>query len=170
MTTAYVALGSNLDNPAAQLRTALQALSRAPHCRLEVVSHAYSSAAVGPGEQPDYLNAMARVTTSLTPAQLLQTTQAIENKAGRVRKQRWGARTLDLDIILYGLQEIQTASLQIPHPRMNERNFVLYPLAEIGGEKMVLPCGGVLESLLVNCPQGDLVKTQLSLTSCKNFE
>ena len=170
MTTAYVALGSNLDNPAAQLRAALHELSAVPNCRLEAVSRAYSSAAVGPGEQPDYLNAVAKVTTSLTPAQLLQATQAIENKAGRVRKQRWGARTLDLDIILYGLQEIQTDSLQIPHPRMNERNFVLYPLAEIGGEQMVLPCGGVLGSLLANCPQGDLVKKQLSLTSCKKIE
>ena len=170
MTTAYVALGSNLDNPAAQLRTALHELSATPHCQLEAVSRAYSSAAVGPGEQPDYLNAVAKVTTSLTPSQLLQATQAIENKAGRIRKQRWGARTLDLDIILYGLQKVQTNKLQIPHPRMNERNFVLYPLAEIAGEQLVLPCGGVLESLLANCPRGDLMQTQVILTTRKDFE
>ncbi len=170
MTTAYIALGSNLGDPASQLNIALDELSTALHCQLEAVSSAYSSAAVGPGEQPDYLNAVAKVTTSLTPSQLLMAIQAIENKAGRVRTQRWGARTLDLDIILYGQQEIQTDSLQIPHPRMGERNFVLYPLAEIAGEQLVLPCGGVLGSLLANCPLGDLVQTQVSLTTCKDFE
>ncbi len=170
MTTAYIALGSNLGDPARQLGFALNELSTLPHCRLEAVSSAYSSAAVGPGEQADYLNAVAKVSTSLTPSQLLQAIQAIENKAGRVRTQRWGPRTLDLDIILYGQQEIQSDGLQVPHPRMSERNFVLYPLAEIAGEKMVLPCGGVLGSLLANCPLGDLVQTHRSLTTCRNFE
>jgi 2-amino-4-hydroxy-6-hydroxymethyldihydropteridine diphosphokinase len=163
MTSAYIALGSNLDNPAGQLRDGLDELSKLPHCQLDGVSSAYSSAAVGPGEQPDYLNAVAKLTTQLSPTQLLQATQAIENKQGRTREQRWGARTLDLDIVLYGEREIQTSDLQIPHPRMFERNFVLYPLAEIAGAHLVLPCGGVLESLLAKCPQGDLQQTQLSL-------
>ena len=165
MTTAYVALGSNLDDPAAQLRIALEQIHALPHCHIEGASSAYSSAAVGPGHQPDSLNAVVKLATSLAPAQLLEAIQAIERERGRIRTQRWGARTLDLDILLYGREEIFTENLQIPHPRMADRNFVLYPLAEIAGEQLMLPCGGVLGSLLANCPSGDLVRTQISLGS-----
>lgn len=163
MTSAYIALGSNLDDPASQLRRALSQLNCLPQCHIESLSCAYSSTAIGPGTQPDYLNAVVKLATSLSAPQLLDATQAIENSQGRVRKQHWGARTLDLDILLYGGEEIDTQNLQIPHPRMAERNFVLYPLAEIAGEKMMLPCGGVLGSLLASCPLGDLVRTQVSL-------
>lgn len=163
MTTTYIALGSNLNDPANQLRSALAALCALPDCLLEATSSAYRSAAVGPGEQPDYLNAVVKMTTSLRPAQLLATIQAIENDQGRTRNQRWQARTLDLDILLFGQQSIDTSALQVPHPRMAERNFVLYPLAEIAGEQLVLPSGGVLGTLLAQCPRGDLVRTQVSL-------
>ncbi|MBE9538987.1 MAG: 2-amino-4-hydroxy-6-hydroxymethyldihydropteridine diphosphokinase [Proteobacteria bacterium] len=163
MTSAYIALGSNLDNPASQLRRALRQLNCLHQCQIESLSGAYSSAAIGPGTQPDYLNAVVKLATALSAPQLLGATQTIENSQGRIRSQRWGPRTLDLDILLYGGEEIHTQSLQIPHPRMAERNFVLYPLAEIAGEKLILPCGGVLGSLLANCPLGDLVRTQVSL-------
>ena len=163
MSSAYIALGSNLSDPANQLRAAVRQLDTLPHCRVTGVSSAYRSAAVGPGEQPDYLNAVVELTTSLSPPQLLSATQAIEQSQGRVREQRWAARTLDLDILLYGCEEIDTQSLKIPHPRMAERNFVLYPLAEIAGKQLMLPSGGVLESLLADCPPDDLVRTQVQL-------
>lgn len=163
MTTAYIALGSNLNDPAIQLRTALERLAALPHTHIEAISSAYSSAAVGPGDQPDYLNAVVQLATSLNPGQLLKAIQVIENSQGRVRIQHWGARTLDLDILLYGREKVETETLTIPHPRMIERNFALYPLAEITGEQLVLPCGGVLGSLLANCPLGDLARTQIAL-------
>lgn len=163
MTAAYLALGSNLDDPASQLRAALEELAAAPHCRIGAVSSAYHSAAVGPGNQADYLNAVLKLTTSLTALELLSTTQTIETKRGRIRGERWAARTLDIDILLFGDEIIDTTTLQVPHPRMPERNFVLYPLAEIANQKMVLPSMGVLGSLLAKCPRGDLVKTNTSL-------
>jgi len=156
MTTAYIAMGSNLSNPSQQLQLALDALSSLPRCRIEKTSSHYRSEALGPGEQPDYLNAVVKLQTSLAPAQLLDALQTIENNQGRVRNQHWGARTLDLDILLYGQDKIDTQRLQVPHPRMNQRNFVLYPLAEIASDKLILPCGGVLGSLLEKCPRGDL--------------
>ena len=163
MTTVFIALGSNLDDPASQLRRAIKQLGTMAHCRIEAVSSAYSSVAVGPGSQPSYLNAVVKMTTCLTPLKLLEGTQTIEENQGRIRTQRWGPRTLDLDILLYGQENIQTQKLQIPHPRMAERNFVLYPLAEITGGKLKLPCGSVLESLLMTCPPGDLVHTEVAL-------
>ncbi|RLA61267.1 MAG: 2-amino-4-hydroxy-6-hydroxymethyldihydropteridine diphosphokinase [Gammaproteobacteria bacterium] len=169
MTTAYIALGSNLNDPAVQLRLALTRLSALPGCDIEAISSAYSSAAVGPGEQPDYLNAVVKLATSLSATGLLAATQVIEDRQGRVRSERWGARTLDIDILLYGHKKIDNIELQVPHPRMTERNFVLYPLAEITGEQLPLPCGGVLGTLLANCPKGDLARTQVSLTTSNNL-
>ena len=163
MTPAYLALGSNLDDPASQLHAALMELAALPYCHIDIVSSAYSSAAVGPGKQSDYLNAVLKLTTSLDALQLLSATQAIEIKRGRIRGERWAARTLDIDILLFGDAVINTRTLQVPHPRMTIRNFVLYPLAEIADEKMVLPSIGVLGSLLAKCPRGDLVKTNVSL-------
>lgn len=163
MTAAYLALGSNLGDPAGQLRAALAELAVLPNCQIDAVSSAYRSAAVGPGDQADYLNAVLKLTTSLDALQLLSTTQAIEIKRGRIRGERWAARTLDIDILLFGDEIINTPALQVPHPRMDERNFVLYPLAEIANQKMVLPSIGVLGSLLAKCPRGDLVKTNMSL-------
>jgi len=170
MTSVYLALGSNLGDPANQLQTALQHLATTDGCQLEAVSGAYASAAVGPGDQPDYLNAAVKLTTTLAPHELLQATRAIETQCGRVRAERWGARTLDIDILLYGEQKIDTQSLQIPHPRMADRNFVLYPLAEIAGEQLGLPSMGVLGSLLAKCPRGELIKTPLSLRDGQDYK
>jgi len=164
MTLVYLALGSNLDNPAEHLQTALEDISALPDSQVESISSIYQSPAVGPGEQPDYLNAVLGLSTTMSALQLLKAAQCIENKHGRVRKEHWGARTLDIDILLYGNDEIDTDDLQVPHPRMSQRNFVLYPLAEISDEQMLLPSMGVLESLLANCPRGQLAQTQISFT------
>ena len=163
MTPVYLALGSNLDDPAMQLHAALVEFAALPHCRIVAASSAYRSEAIGPGNQADYLNAVLMLNTSLSAVELLSATQAIETKRGRVRSERWAARTLDIDILLFGDEIINTTTLQVPHPRMAERNFVLYPLAEIANHKMVLPSMGVLGSLLAKCPRGDLVKTNVSL-------
>jgi 2-amino-4-hydroxy-6-hydroxymethyldihydropteridine diphosphokinase len=164
MTPAYVGLGSNLQQPLLQLRRALIAIAQLPSSQLVRVSSVYHSAAVGPGEQPDYLNAVLQLDTTLQPGELLAALQAIEQAQGRVRTIHWGARTLDLDILLYGDRQIATASLTIPHPELQRRNFVLYPLAEIAGPHLVLPDRTELVTLIARCPRGDLVKTRLRLT------
>ncbi len=156
MTQAYIALGSNLGNPRAQLVSALNTIEATPGCRILNCSKAYRSAAVGPGEQPDYLNAVLLLETSLTPLKLLDVLQEIETLQGRLRTEHWGARTLDLDILLYGGQAIDEARLQVPHPRMSERNFVLYPLLEVANPNLMLPNGKELGTLVADCPRGEL--------------
>lgn len=156
MTRCYIALGSNLGDPERQLTSALAELDTQPHCHLLKCSPYYHSTAVGPGEQPDYLNAVASLETSLEAEELLTALQIIENSHNRQRQQRWGARTLDLDILLYGQEQIDTATLTVPHPRMAERDFVLYPLFDIAPQ-LSLPCGTPLASLLARCPKQTLL-------------
>ncbi|MCB1701176.1 MAG: 2-amino-4-hydroxy-6-hydroxymethyldihydropteridine diphosphokinase [Halioglobus sp.] len=164
MIPVYIGLGSNLCEPIRQLRDAIVALDQLSASRLVQVSSAYRSAAVGPGEQPDYLNAVALLDTALEPQALLEALQGIEQAQGRERKVRWGARSLDLDILLYGDSIVSTGSLTIPHPEMRRRNFVLYPLAEISGLNLILPDGTELATLLSQCPRGNLANTGLRLT------
>ena len=159
MTPVYIALGSNLQEPARQLCLAVTAVSQLPDSHIERVSSTYRSAAVGPGAQPDYLNAVLRLGTRLGPLKLLDALQQIEQSQGRVRGERWGARTLDLDILLYGDSQIDSERLTIPHPAMRQRNFVLYPLAEIAERNLVLPDGTVLDTLVAQCSRDNLVKT-----------
>jgi 2-amino-4-hydroxy-6-hydroxymethyldihydropteridine diphosphokinase len=161
--TAYIGLGSNLLDPLAQLRRAVQAIAALPQSQLRRVSTAYRSAAVGPGEQPDYLNAVLQLDTDLEAPRLLAALQAIEHDQGRVRTVRWGPRSLDLDILLYGDARIDSPTLSIPHPAMRERNFVLHPLAAIAGPQLLLPDGEDLGTLLASCPRGELVDTGLRL-------
>ncbi len=149
--SAYVGLGSNLDNPQLQITRALEALAQLPGTRLDACSSLYRSAPMGPQDQADYLNAVVRLMTSLAPEDLLDELQAIEQVQGRVRVQHWGPRTLDLDILLYGDAVIQTERLQVPHPGIPERNFVLYPLAEIDSQ-LSIPGLGELQVLLEQCP------------------
>jgi 2-amino-4-hydroxy-6-hydroxymethyldihydropteridine diphosphokinase len=163
MIAAYIGLGSNLQKPIRQLRSAVAAIRQLPDSKIAGISSAYGSAALGPGEQPDYLNAVLRLNTDLAPETLLEKLQQIENSQGRVRTERWGARTLDLDILLYGDLQIATPTLTIPHAALPLRNFVLYPLVEISGPNLVLPDGSDLGTLLARCTQGDLVKTRLRL-------
>lgn len=163
MTASYIALGSNLQHPASQLRRAVAALAVFPDSHLVRVSGVYRSKAVGPGKQPDYLNAVALLETRLVPEALLERLQQQELDQGRTRGVRWGARTLDLDILLYGDLQRQSPSLTIPHPAMAERNFVLYPLAELCEPNFVLPDGTELDTLVRDCPLGDLSRTGLQL-------
>lgn len=152
MTTCYVALGSNLEDPLRQLRAATVALGQLPGTRLLAASRIVRSVAVGPGEQPDYLNAVARLDTRLAPMALLDYLQAIEARQGRIRTERWGARTLDLDLLLYGDESLDTERLTLPHPRMCERNFVLYPLRDVAEANLMLPDGRKLDTLIRACP------------------
>ena len=152
MTPCYVALGSNLGHPLTQLRAAVAALAQLPETQLQAVSSAYSSAAVGPGKQPDYLNAVARLNTHLSPIELLDALQGIEQQQGRIREERWAARTLDLDLLLYANLAMNTPRLILPHPRLTERNFVLYPLCDVADANLMLPDGRKLDTLVRACP------------------
>ncbi len=152
---AYIGLGSNLDNPQQQVRQALLELDDIPHTRVSAASAWYQSRAVGPGDQPDYFNGVAQLHTRLESHALLDALQAIENAHQRVRTLRWGARTLDLDLLLYGDQCISSERLQVPHPYLTQRNFVLYPLADIDPQ-LVLPTGEVLSELLANSSRDGL--------------
>lgn len=149
-TVAYIGLGSNLDNPRQQVEQALQELAQIPETSLVSASPWYQSRAVGPGEQQDYINGVAQLATGLAPHDLLDQLQAIENAHERVREIRWGPRTLDLDLLLYGSEIIDTERLQVPHPYLTQRNFVLYPLTDIAPQ-LILPCGDTLESLMAHC-------------------
>ena len=142
---AYIGLGSNLQHPAEQVRQAIRELASLPQTRCVNHSSLYLSDPVGPQDQPDYVKAVARLQTGLTPDLLLDALQALEQKHRRVRTgQRWGPRTLDLDLLLYGQQRIDSARLTVPHPRLVERAFVLYPLAELAQPELQIPGDGTL--------------------------
>ncbi len=128
---AFVALGSNLAAPEAQIREAFAALSYLPQTRLLAQSALYRTAPVGYADQPDFINAVALVETELTAHDLLQSLLSIERDFGRIRDFRNAPRTLDLDLLLYGDLMFHEAGLTLPHPRMHERAFVLLPLLEI---------------------------------------
>ncbi|WP_120513343.1 2-amino-4-hydroxy-6-hydroxymethyldihydropteridine diphosphokinase [Photobacterium salinisoli] len=148
MIRAYIAIGSNLNDPVNQAYQAMAALRQASEVSVIAESSLYCSTPMGPQDQPDYINAVVAVDTELTPLALLDLTQQIEQQHGRVRKaERWGPRTLDLDILLYGDLQHHCERLTIPHYGMKAREFVLYPLAEIAPE-LVLPDGTALTDLL----------------------
>ncbi|WP_232359202.1 2-amino-4-hydroxy-6-hydroxymethyldihydropteridine diphosphokinase [Paraneptunicella aestuarii] len=154
--SAFIGLGSNLEQPAEQLRSAIKDMSNIPETNVQLVSSFYLSRPMGPSDQPDYVNAVAELQTELDCHSLLHELQRIELQHGRVRKeQRWGARTLDLDILLYGDEVINEPDLIVPHYGMKSREFVLYPLAEISSE-LILPCGTVLKELLVQVPENGI--------------
>ncbi len=156
MVTAYIGLGSNLADPQARLRRAFAELAQLPQSQLLAQSSLYRSAPMGSQDQPDYLNAVAALETALSPLALLAGLQAVEAAHQRVRGERWGPRTLDLDLLLYADQTIDLPTLTVPHPGLYERNFVLYPLAEIASG-LVIPGLGVLGELLARCERGSLV-------------
>ncbi|CAH6636439.1 2-amino-4-hydroxy-6-hydroxymethyldihydropteridine diphosphokinase [Pseudocitrobacter vendiensis] len=156
MTLAYIAIGSNLASPLEQVNAALKALDDIPESHIITVSSFYRTPPLGPQDQPDYLNAAVALETSLAPEALLNHTQRIELQQGRVRKaERWGPRTLDLDIMLFGNQVINTERLTVPHYDMKNRGFMLWPLFEIA-PTWVFPDGETLHSRLTqlnaSCP------------------
>lgn len=151
MEAVYIGMGSNLAAPEQQLRQALAALAALPDSRWIGASALYSSESLLPG-QPRYTNAVAALATDLAPLALLDALQAIENDQGRERLERWGPRTLDLDILLFGERVIDEPRLKVPHYHMQARAFVLYPLAELVPTDFVLADGRALQALLDECP------------------
>lgn len=148
MTRVWLAIGSNLASPLQQVNAALDALAQIPDTRIAAVSAFYRTPPLGPQDQPDYLNAAVALETSLEPEALLDHTQRIELQQGRVRKdERWGPRTLDLDIMLFGDRVMNTPRLTVPHYDMKNRGFMLWPLFEIAPE-LIFPDGETLESVL----------------------
>ena len=142
--TAYLGLGANLQDPAAQVRRALDELASLPHSRLLARSPLYKSPPLGPADQPDYVNAVAALETTLEPLVLLKALRAIELRHGRQRDgTRWGPRTLDLDVLLYGDLLLDSPELTLPHPGLHERAFVLYPLYDVAPELEVPGRGSV---------------------------
>lgn len=151
----FIGLGSNLDQPANQLKQALKLLAQLPDTELLSHSSFYGSKPVGPQDQPDFINAVAQLNTTLSPEILLQQLQAIEQQQGRIKKRHWGERTIDLDILLFGQTEIDTPNLTIPHKEISQRDFVLKPLLELEPQ-LSLPNGTRLSSLLPLCPDNQL--------------
>ncbi len=147
----YIGMGSNLAAPDQQLRSAIEALAQLPGTTVAGVSAFYQSDSLLPG-QPRYTNAVAALDSRLAPLALLDALQAIENDQGRERLERWGPRTLDLDILLFGDQLIDEPRLKVPHYQMHLRAFVLYPLAELAPASLQLPNGQTLNDLLTACP------------------
>lgn len=139
---AWIGLGSNLDDPPARLEAALAAIDRLPRSRRVSTSPFYRTIPVGPADQPppdqpDFCNAVTAVDTGLAPLALLDALQAIEAAQGRRRTRRWGPRSLDLDILLYGDRYIDEPRLRVPHPRLHERAFVLVPLAAVAPDTTI---------------------------------
>ncbi len=147
MSLAYIALGANLGDPAATVNAAFAALDRLPHSRLLAKSALYRTAPVGIADQPEFVNAAARLETTLAPEALLDALLDIEQAFGRVRAERNGPRTLDLDILLYDELRLATPRLILPHPRLHLRAFVLQPLAELAPD-LALPGRGRLAAWL----------------------
>jgi len=155
--TAYIGLGSNLDDRAGHISAATKALAQLPDSSIHACAPWYQSIAIGPGEQRDYINTVVAVTTRLEPLSLLARLHAIEAGRGRIRKLRWGPRSLDLDLLLYGDRVIQNSELTVPHPRLTERNFVIYPLADIA-PSLILPTGVSLKELLAKTTSAGIVR------------
>ncbi|NQY62934.1 MAG: 2-amino-4-hydroxy-6-hydroxymethyldihydropteridine diphosphokinase [Alteromonadaceae bacterium] len=156
MITAYIGLGSNLSDPVMQIHQAITAVQDIDDSNVTCVSSIYFSRPMGPQDQPDYINAVLAMETNLSALALLDSLQAIENKAGRVRKDnRWGARILDLDILLFGNEVINSQRLIVPHYGLKQREFVLLPLAEIAHD-LILPDGDKVLSLSQNIDKNGL--------------
>ena len=155
--TAYVGLGSNLDDPTAQIARAIDALDALPDTRLRAVSSFYRNPPMGPQDQPDYVNAVVAIDTGLAPRDLLSAMQAIERMQGRDRSaQRWGPRTIDLDLLVYGDEVLSEDHLNVPHPGIAERAFVLVPLAEIAPQ-LTIPALPPLLTLLAAVDRASVV-------------
>ena len=157
--TVYIGLGSNLHEPQRQIHRAMQALERIPGTHIVADSGLYLSKPLVPASgaiaQADYLNAVAKIETRLGPHELLNYLQQIEQDQGRERKQRWGPRTIDLDILLFDDRQTRDDRLTLPHPGISQRSFVLYPLQNIDAT-LDIPGHGMLRELISNCPRDGL--------------
>lgn len=154
----FVGIGSNLDQPLVQVENAIQALATIPQSTLHARSSNYESAPLGPQDQPRFINAVASLDTRLSALDLLRQLQLIENRFGRDRSVgHWGPRCIDLDLLLYGRQVMQTENLIIPHPELQVRAFVLYPLREVA-PSLDIPGLGAIDHLCANCAGGDIMR------------
>lgn len=161
MKTVFIGLSSNLGNPLQQIKQAIAHLKEIPFSKVEQVSSVYTSKPMGPQDQPDFFNAVAQLSTALKPQELLHELQKIEEKQNRVRTVHWGPRTIDLDILLYGHDVLETPELTIPHIGMTTRAFVLHPLFEIA-PALIFPSGETLSELMMNVES-------LSIVNQENF-
>lgn len=165
MAKVFIGLGSNLSGDVegvykdsrAQLKQALDTIDKNAQIKLIKVSNFYQTPAIGPGDQADYINAAALLETGLSPIDLLDFLQSIENRQGRVRAERWGPRTLDLDILLYDQVIENSSRLTLPHPRLHERAFVLIPLADLD-PTLPIPNQQNITQLLANCSSQGILK------------
>ncbi|MEC7875237.1 MAG: 2-amino-4-hydroxy-6-hydroxymethyldihydropteridine diphosphokinase [Pseudomonadota bacterium] len=155
MTIAFIGLGSNIKLPKQQIKSAIKSIEGIALTQVLKVSSLYKSKPIGPQNQNDYINAVAKIDTDLMPLELLECMQDIENQQGRIRKEHWGPRTLDLDILMFGEEIIKDDKLTIPHAEIENRSFVLAPLAEID-PNCLIPEKGMARDLLAIIGQEDL--------------
>ena len=154
----YIGLGSNLEDPVAQVLEAVEELEMIPDSILVSRSSLYRGKPMGPADQPDYVNAVVAMDTLLSAKDFLQALVKIEDMQGRERDtEKWGPRIIDLDLLMYGKEKINTAELTVPHPGMHERDFVIVPLSEIAGN-VNIPGQGVLTTLINRCENHSLRK------------
>lgn len=161
---AWVGLGSNLEEPLQQLASAVTCLARLPRTTLLSQSPFYRSRPMGPQDQPDFVNGVALLQTSLPAESLLDELQQLEQHHGRVRERRWGPRTLDLDLLLYGRDTINTDRLTVPHPGIADRDFVLQPMLDID-PGVTLPDGRRIDEFLALCTDSHLQRLEPPLAS-----
>jgi 2-amino-4-hydroxy-6-hydroxymethyldihydropteridine diphosphokinase len=154
---AYVGVGSNLGDSRGRVLAAFEALAALPRTRLVARSRLYRTKPFGPVQQDDFINAVAGVLTQLSALQLLQAIRGIETAAGRVRSERWGPRTLDLDLLVFGAERIDSAELTVPHPGIAQRGFVLAPLADIA-PTLDVPGAGRVQVLLRALPDDGIAE------------
>lgn len=154
-TDAFIGLGSNLQEPAAQLARAVAELAALPNTTLIAQSPFYASRPVGPQDQPDFVNGAVWLSTELAPHTLLDQLQAIEQAHGRERLKHWGPRTLDLDLLVFGNQALNDDRLTVPHRELPNRDFVLQPLLDLKPD-LTLPEGTAIATLRAQCPDNRL--------------
>jgi len=166
VTTAYVGFGSNLGDRRFYIREALRLLDEVPGIKVKRVAPLYRTAPVGLTEQEWFFNTVAEIDTSLSPHALLAALLAVEARLGRVRTRRWGPRTIDLDILLYGDLRLHTPDLTVPHPRLTERAFAVVPLADLAPE-MILPGGAKARDLAAALAAGqEISRVEEDLDGC----
>lgn len=163
----YLGLGSNLETPKTQLQSAINSLHQHKNIQFLQQSHLYESDPIGPPGQPQYLNAAVKISTHLPADDLLDCLQKIELNHGRERNIRWGARTLDIDILLYGDHKINTERLTVPHIELKNRNFVLLPLADLDAN-LELPDGESLSSILATASTDGIKRISQNMKNWDN--
>ena len=158
-TVCYIGLGSNLDDPAEQVERAFEFLRAVPEIRLLSRSSLYRSGPIGPLDQPEYVNAVAKISTTLDARELLEALKRIERLRGRKRGVRWGPRVLDLDLLVYGHECVDELHLKVPHPGIAERNFVLLPLMEVA-PGLTVPGLGRIADIPVNMHEPPIARIE----------